>query len=168
MIAVNSEASKASLARHRDAFTDATVGTLSMFCGGGPTLEAEEPLPGYFDGVVGVMSLVGDVSWSLMLCLPRETATALAEQFAGFAIDYDSDDMGDVVGELVNVLSGDVAARLETAGVRAELSLPTVARGSDFRLLFPEAASLLTARFASSIGGFWVVVGAAQAERQGS
>src|SRR5207244_10134077 len=110
------------------------------------------------DGVVGIISFMGGLSWSLMLGLPRETATALALAFAGFEIPFDSADMGDVVGELANVLAGGVSARLDTAGVAAQMSLPTVARGSDVELLLPGGLPSQRLPFASARGQFWVKV----------
>mgnify|MGYP000329483666 CR=1 FL=1 len=57
------------------------------------------------DGVVGIISFMGDINWIVMLELPKESAKAMASKFCGFDIDYDSADMGDVVGELANVLT---------------------------------------------------------------
>jgi CheY-specific phosphatase CheX len=89
------------------------------------------------DGIVGIISLVGDIAWSVAMSFPKQTAIDLTLKFAGFEIDYDSDDMGDVVGELVNVLAGDLIARLDQMGITANLSLPTVARGSRVQMLMP-------------------------------
>ncbi len=149
---------------HIDCATAATISTVAASCGGDPSFVGYAALPVPFSGAVGAISLVGDVGWSLMLALPPETAVMLALKFCGFEIEYDSDDMSDVVGELVNVLAGDVLARLEAAGVNANMSLPTVTRGADMKMSLPEVAYLVNARFTSEEGEFWLTVGVAEVD----
>lgn len=88
--------------------------------------------------IVGIISFVGDLMWSLALILPHDSAEATAQKFAGFEIPFDSADMGDVVGELINVLAGVLCGNLEAAGVKSQMSLPTVARGDAFELMRPD------------------------------
>ena len=63
--------------------------------------------------------------------------------------------MGDLVGEMANVMAGDIVARLEKSGIKAQMSLPTVARGHDVELLPPSNACTQRLRFTSATGGFW-------------
>jgi chemotaxis protein CheX len=86
------------------------------------------------EGMIGIISIVGDILWSITLGLPKNTVLSLGPKFAGFDIHYYSDDMGDMVGELTNIVAGDILARLDAIGVSANMSLPTVARGSDLEL----------------------------------
>ncbi|MCH8157684.1 MAG: chemotaxis protein CheX, partial [Nitrospinae bacterium] len=73
----------------------------------------------------------------LMLALPKESACAISSKFTGFEVDYDSPDMGDVVGELANVLAGDIVARLGKDDIKVAMSLPTIMRGHDVEPLLP-------------------------------
>lgn len=86
----------------------------------------------------GIISFVGDLTFSLILVLPRETSETMAKKFAGFEIPFDSEDMGDVVGELTNVLAGVLCGNLEGAAVKTQMSLPTITRGSDFEQLMSD------------------------------
>ena len=70
--------------------------------------------------VLSVISLVGGVDWSIFLGLPKDTAVALAKSFAGFDIPFESDDLGDAIGELSNILAGNVKARLDRVGIKTE------------------------------------------------
>ena|ERR1700733_11051436 len=106
-------------------------------------------------GVVGVISFAGSLTWSFALMLPQTTATALAEKFAGFEIPFDSRDMGDVIGELANVVAGDISARLDAKGIAARLSLPSVTRGYDVDLCLPDGVPTLQLGYASPQGPFW-------------
>ncbi|KMP12447.1 hypothetical protein UZ36_00900 [Candidatus Nitromaritima sp. SCGC AAA799-C22] len=89
------------------------------------------------DGVVGIISFVGDVTWLLMLALPKQSACNISSKFTGFEVDYDSPDMGDVVGELANCLAGDIVARLGKDDIKVAMSLPTIMRGHDVEPLLP-------------------------------
>jgi len=99
-----------------------------------------------------------------VLGLPRETAKAVTAKFAGFEIDYDGPDMGDVVGELANVVAGDAAGRLEARGIRADLSLPTVARGNDVEMIQQDNTMSRLVHFECTGGNFWVKI-SAEAQR---
>lgn len=139
----------------QDSVQDAVVECFEKICGDAAAFYSE--IEGETcDGIVGIISFVGDYTWSLILGLPHDSALTIAEKFCGFEIDFDGPDMGDVIGELANVLAGVVNGKLETAGVRAYMSLPTVARGTDVQLLLP--GNLLTQwmHFSTMDVDFWV------------
>lgn len=117
--------------------------------------ETEVSMPeddaGEMEGVVGLISFVGDVTWSLALMFPPSAAEALALKFAGFAIEYESSDMGDVVGEIANVLAGVICGELEGEGAKCIMSLPTVTRGQHVELLL--GGHLTACRLAARAAG---------------
>ncbi len=78
--------------------------------------------------IVGMISLTGDVNWTLFMGLPASTAATLAPLFAGFDIAFDSLDMSDAVGELTNLVAGSMKLNLAAAEFDIILSLPTVLR----------------------------------------
>lgn len=106
-----------------------------------------------FDGVVGLMSFVGQVSWSLAISFPRETAMAMAEKFAGCEIPFESVDMIDVTGELVNIVAGPISAYLVGQGVEAKMGLPSVARGQNVEVVLPDHMAYRL-HFSSKQGSF--------------
>ncbi len=106
------------------------------------------------EGIVGIISLIGDLSWSVSLGMPKDTAINFAKRFAGFDIDYDSVDMDDVTGELINVLAGDIVAQLDAIGASVDMSLPTVARGSQMEVHVPDRLPRIQLHYESSLGGF--------------
>jgi hypothetical protein len=93
----------------------------------------ESPL----DGMTSVIHFTGDLSWSFCLVLPRASVTGIGLAFTGFDFPYGSPYVSDVVGELANVLAGDVSAQAQARGIEARMSLPTVACGSDLRMPVP-------------------------------
>lgn len=141
--------------------------TFGAICGEEPTLHemtgTEEPV----DGLIGAIGFVGDRPWSLVLGIPKTTAEALAPAFAGFEIEYDSADMSDVVGELANILAGDLVAKLDEVQIRAELGLPSVARGNQLSMVLPDTTTVLQFTFVTPMGSMWckVVVARSHAAR---
>jgi CheY-specific phosphatase CheX len=89
------------------------------------------------DGIVGVISFTGDITWIMMMGFPKDCATGLFAKFAGFKLDYDSPDMGDVVGEMSNILAGNILGHLRESGVKCAMSLPTLIKGYNVEPLLP-------------------------------
>lgn len=136
------------------ALRGALESTFAMFSGCEPRYKgpSEDKESGHH--IIGIISLFGDRARSLMLCLPGETAAAIAVKFCGFEVPFDSRDMADVVGEMVNILAGSVIARFEAIGVKVEMSLPTVVRGTDIDLPVPEGLQVLRMAFQAPEGPF--------------
>ena len=106
--------------------------------------------------VAGIISFVGQSPWTLSWFLTEDTAPAIAQKFTGMDIPFDSGDMGDVVGELVNVLAGEVVAQLDRRKITAQMSLPTVVRGSPLELMPEKGTDDLQLDYTSSQGTFWL------------
>jgi CheY-specific phosphatase CheX len=141
-----------------ESIKQATLTTFAMICGEEPSYEGNGDPRSKCDGLVGIISFTGDVPWSLMLGLPRETAMALALKFTGMEIDDDSPDMGDIVGELANILAGEATAQLDARGITVQMSVPTAARGSDLEMLLPGGLPSVRMNFSAPEGDFWVKV----------
>lgn len=108
--------------------------------------------------IVGIISFVGDLTWSIVLVLPEFTAEDVSKRFAGFDVPFDSEDMGDIVGEMTNIIAGMVCGYLEKDCIKAQLSLPTVARGKDFEHLVPETFITDRLYFHNNGNDFWIKV----------
>jgi chemotaxis protein CheX len=142
---------------HTDVVAQAAVDVFNTTCGVSLEPLSEENLAA--DGIImAVISLVGDVEWSVFLGLPRQTATAAAAQFAGFEIPFDSPDMGDAVGEMTNMLAGQVKMLLDQRSVRAEISLPSVLRAENMSVLVQRSVESYKTCFGSSLGKLWTGV----------
>ncbi len=138
-----------------DAVRQAATEFFSTYCG----LNLAEKSPAGTDspcaGIMGVISFFGDQVWSFAIVLPEQTAVFAAKKFAGFDIPFGSPDMGDMVGEMANVIAGDICARLDAKGIKAQMSLPTVARGHDVELLPPSDACTSRMALTSDNGNCW-------------
>lgn len=142
-----------------DAISLAMVEILSTACGttATPCEELNEEI--CKDGVItSVISMMGDVEWSIFIGLPRNTAVAIAEGFAGFEIPFESDDMGDAIGEVANILAGSVKNILDKRGVHVEISLPSVFRADGLHILKQRDSQSVHFYFSTTLGLLWTSV----------
>ncbi|MBY0461127.1 MAG: chemotaxis protein CheX [Gemmataceae bacterium] len=107
-------------------------------------------------GIMSSISFLGDQPWAFALAFPPEAAVALAKSFAGFDIPFDSPDMGDLLGEIANVIAGDITARLAKKNIKAQMSLPTSVRGENVSLLLPATVVTQKVTFAGPEGTCWL------------
>jgi chemotaxis protein CheX len=146
--------------KHAECFFDAALETLNSACGmeAAAHSDSEQSLAPGANSIIAVISLVGDVEWSLTLGLPQDTAVAVAQKFTGFSVPFDSSDMGDAIGELANVIAGSVKARLDQRGTRANLSLPTVLRGSAVESVHLQNVRAMRQEVQSPSGAMWLAL----------
>ena len=107
------------------------------------------------DVIFGIISMHGDVSWTCVLGLDASAATGLAQAFAGFEIPFDSDDMGDCIGELVNIYGGQVKVLLSKRGKAVEISLPTVISATGIRVRVQRNTAVDHFHFECDLGRIW-------------
>lgn len=119
---------------------------------------------GHHEGpcIAGIISFIGQIPWSLSWILTERTAPAIAKKFAGFDISFDSDIMGDMTGELVNVIAGEVISQMEQRDIKGAMSLPTVARGSPLELVPEQGPSIAYLQYTTPDGPFWFRLAAAK------
>ena len=139
-----------------DCVRQSVLDIFTSMCSFQPDYQGTSEANNACDGFIGVIAFVGDMDWSLMLGLPKETSTTMASRFAGFDIDFESEDMGDVVGEMANIIAGDLVARMETMGINIKMSTPSIARGSDVKIVIPDGLPPVQLNFDSPDGKFWV------------
>lgn len=114
---------------------------------------------GPLNGIVGNVTVFNNEhTLSLMLAIPKGTALHFSELFIGMELPFESDDMGDLIGEISNILAGDVAANVEKVGFRGQSSLPTATRGSDLTLFMPNKPPTKKMKFISDNSEFWLTM----------
>lgn len=136
---------------------DSVLNTFESICGERPSFDKDGQPSGPLNGIIGNIAVFNpDLTFSLMLVIPKETAIKISEAFIGMELPIDSEDMGDLIGEIANILAGDVAANMETVGFRGQSSLPTATRGSDLSLFMPNKPPTEKMKFQSACGEFWL------------
>jgi len=134
-----------------DAMVASVEAVLGTICGAKP-VRHEPTAAGDRPCVIAVLSFDGSPAWTVSCRLTDEAAPSLMRKFAGFDIPFDSADMGDVVGEFVNVLAGEVIAQLERRRMKYRMSLPTVLRGTGIQLVSESGSDSKTVDFGTPYG----------------
>jgi CheY-specific phosphatase CheX len=143
---------------HGDVVPKALEQVMSSTCGVAIAPCADDPDLASDGVIIAVISLVGDLEWSIFLGLPRRTAAALAQMFAGFEIPFESEDMGDAIGEVTNIMAGQVKAILDSRGLLVEISLPSVIRANNLEVLVQRGSAGQKTCYQSDLGKLWTGV----------
>jgi chemotaxis protein CheX len=98
--------------------------------------EDVQKLPGDNSQVVGSVSMAGTVSGTVNIYVSDIFAKVITADMLGMGIDeVDSDEeIHDVIGELSNMIGGDLKSRLCDAGFECSLSIPAITSGRDFQI----------------------------------
>lgn len=138
-----------------DIIKTSVINTFGSICGGEPVCTDQDEITGSLNGMIGNVAVFNpELTLSLMMAIPKDTAIAISESFLGMELPFESHDMGDMVAEIANILAGEVAANIETIGFRGQSSLPTATRGSDLTLFMPSKPPSARMKFVSSSGDF--------------
>ena len=88
------------------------------------------------DRIVGSVSVAGSVSGTVNIHVSNAFACQITANMLGMEPDeIDSDEeVHDVIGELSNMIGGDLKSRLCDAGFDCELSIPSITSGKDFNI----------------------------------
>lgn len=129
-----------------------------------PVLETDVDRRECRDAIIGVISLRGDMTWTIQMGFPRSTAPGMALRFAGFEIDFDSPDMSDALGELTNVFAGDVNAKLDVLDIQTDISLPAAVYGAGIEAPVQATRQSLQMYYSSDAGPFWIKLAPIQSD----
>jgi len=138
---------------------ESVINTFGSMIGADLQFIDESDGEGPLNGIVGNVTVFNaEHTLSLMLAIPKDTALHLSKVFVGMELPFESDDMGDLIGEISNILAGDVAANVEKVGFRGQSSLPTATRGSDLTLFMPNKPPTEKMKFVSENTEFWLTM----------
>ena len=84
------------------------------------------------DSISGVIGLAGTHKGCLAIHLPNDVAMAITGNFLGMEVVEINEDVEDAVGELANMLGGNVKSILSEKGRDIELSMPTTISGREY------------------------------------
>jgi chemotaxis protein CheX len=94
--------------------------------------------PSILDGVTGSVSLTGKVNGVVYTAFSEKLAQAVAERILGMTQAEESD-VSDVIGELTNMITGNLKSQLTDLGYNCQLSIPTVMRGGHISIVAKDA-----------------------------
>jgi len=105
--------------------------------------------------VVAIIGLSGSVCGCVTMVFPARTAIHVAHRLLGCQIDELNQDVMDAVSEMINIVAGGAKAKLNGDQDKpANLSLPTVIQGADYKIQHPSWSVWLDIPFESQLGPF--------------
>lgn len=108
------------------------------------------------DSISGVIGLAGAYKGVLAIHLPNQIALDITSSFLGMDVDEINEDVEDAVGEIANMLGGDVKGFLSDTGSDIDLSLPSTVSGASYEFQPNKNAEKYLVPFKTGDGQFVV------------
>jgi len=106
--------------------------------------------------ILVVLGVRGDLTGTILFRFNLALARQILEHITGEQLTIDILDprVKDALGELANIIVGNATGNLNRLGVRAAITPPIVATGTDANLVFPNAKELIAIPLITEIGEF--------------
>jgi len=108
------------------------------------------------DTISGVIGMAGTHKGVLAIHLPHNVAMAITGSFLGMDVDTINEDVEDAVGELANMLGGNVKTILSEKGRDIDLSLPTTISGRQYDFQPTKEVERIVIPFSCDVGEFLI------------
>ncbi|RNC70706.1 MAG: chemotaxis protein CheX [Desulfuromonadales bacterium] len=94
-----------------------------------------EPLGMFHCGVTGMVGLAGSYSGILSIHCPPEFAMLATSNMLGMEVTEIGEDVTDALGEIANMMGGNIKMALSKGGADLHLSVPTVISGEEYTVV---------------------------------
>ncbi len=108
------------------------------------------------DSITGLIGLAGTHKGVMAIHIPNKVAFAITSNFLGMDVNEVNEDVEDAVGELANMLGGNVKTILSEKGRDIELSLPSTISGSQYDFQPTKDSEKILISFLTEAGEFLV------------
>ena len=108
------------------------------------------------DSISGVIGLAGTYKGVLAVHLPHRVAIAITSGFLGMDVEEMNSDVEDAIGELANMLGGNIKSILSEKGRDINLSMPTTISGHDYDYQSNKDAERTFIQFECQTGQFTI------------
>jgi chemotaxis protein CheX len=108
------------------------------------------------NSITGVVGLTGTTKGVLAVHIPHNVAFAITGNFLGIELDEVNEDVEDAIGELANMVGGNVKSLLSEKGRDIDLSLPSTVSGKEYGFHTIKGAEKIVIPFRSDTGVFFV------------
>ncbi len=86
------------------------------------------------DSISGIVGLAGQVKGLLAVHLPNQMSMEVTSAFLGMEVDEVDEDVRDAIGELANMLAGNLKTALDPKGSGIQLSMPSAIHGEEYSI----------------------------------
>lgn len=98
---------------------------------GKPYKRNKSVLTGSISGIIG---LAGTIKGLLAIHLPNQVALDVTTAFLGMDVEEIDEDVRDAIGELANMLGGNLKTALDPKGSDVKLSMPSTIYGEEYSI----------------------------------
>ena len=109
-----------------------------------------EPVVTFHETLTSMVGLAGSYSGILAIHCPKNLALLITSNMLGMEVTEINEDVNDAMGEIANMIGGDVKHIFSPKGADINLSIPTVIYGSDYMLESMSSAQSLVIPFQCS------------------
>lgn len=106
--------------------------------------------------ITSMIGLGGGIRGMLAVHCPAQVAKAVTGLFLGMEVGELDEDVKDAIGEIVNMVAGNLKISFADAGIHVELAIPTSVIGESFRVAGLAGATRHCLSFQLESGVFWV------------
>ena len=108
------------------------------------------------DTITGMIGLAGTHKGVLAVHVPYKVAMAITSSFLMMDIEEINEDVHDAIGEIANMLGGNVKTILSEKGRDIDLSLPSTIAGSQYSFQSDKAVDKIIVEFDTGKGCFMI------------
>lgn len=108
------------------------------------------------ESISGVIGMAGTHKGVLAIHIPNKVAMTITGSFLGMDVEEINEDVEDAVGELANMLGGNVKSILSENGKDIDLSLPTTITGQQYDFQPTKDAERIIIPFSCDTGEFTI------------
>lgn len=106
--------------------------------------------------LTGMIGLGGGLCGLLAVHCPGQAAMAITGTMLGMDVDELDEDVEDAIGEIANMIAGNVKASCAGVGVNVELAIPTSILGDSFQVSGRGESMRVVVPFTMADDRFWV------------
>lgn len=106
--------------------------------------------------LTSMIGLGGGIRGMLAIHCPAEVAKFITGSFLGMDVEELDEDVKDAIGEIANMVAGNLKISYAAAGVNVELAIPTSVIGNGFRICGASGSTRHNISFQLERGTFWV------------
>ena len=108
--------------------------------------------------VSAVIGLTGNVSGTIAVSFTEKSILAIVSRMFGEKVSDLNDEIGDAVGEIANMISGQARQALEKMGRPLQAAIPTVIMGKGHRITHITSEPIIAIPFLTENDGFTIEV----------
>ena len=106
--------------------------------------------------LTSMIGLGGEIRGVLAIHCPAAVARAITGSFIGMEVEELDDDVKDAIGEIANMVAGNLKVSYAAIGLNVELAIPTSIIGESFRVTGIAEAKRIIVPLKMAEGRFWV------------